>query len=96
MLSVTAVCPWLIALSVRGALALGTLQRSLARTLLGLEIQPPARRDEPGAFGSRRAVLGDRAGWRAVGCALAAPLTAVLPFAAVVAGYVRTAQTPCG
>lgn len=88
VLSVTAAGPWLIALSVRGTLALGTLQRSLARTLFGLAIQPPVRRDEPGAFGWRRSVLGDRAGWRAVACALAAPLTAVLPSAAVVAGYV--------
>ncbi|MCX4822925.1 sensor domain-containing protein [Streptomyces sp. NBC_01142] len=88
LLSVTPLGPWLIALSVRGALALGALQRTLARALLGLDIEPPVRRDEPGAFGWRRAVLGDRAGWRAVRCALAAPLTAVLPFAAVVAGCV--------
>jgi hypothetical protein len=88
VLSVTAVGPWLIALSVRGALALGTLQRSLAHSLLDVDIEPPPRRDEPGVFGWRRAVLGDRAGWRAVGCALASPLTAVLPFAAVVADCV--------
>ncbi|WP_405808377.1 sensor domain-containing protein [Streptomyces sp. NBC_00210] len=88
VLSVTAAGPWLIALTVRGALAVGGLQRALARALLGLGIEPPVRREEPGAFGWRRAVLGDRAGWRAVGCALAAPLTALLPFAAVVVAYV--------
>ncbi|WP_434589247.1 sensor domain-containing protein [Streptomyces sp. A5-4] len=61
VLSVTAIGPWLLALTVRGALALGTLQRGLAQVLLGLRIGPPVRRDTTGAFGWRRVVLGDRA-----------------------------------
>ncbi|MFG3494019.1 sensor histidine kinase [Streptomyces sp. NPDC047928] len=88
VLSVTPLGPWLIALTVRGALALGALHRLLARVLLGLSVEPPVRRTRPGAFGWRRAVLGDRAGWRAVGWALAAPLTAVPPLGAVLAGGV--------
>ncbi|MDQ0793933.1 sensor histidine kinase [Streptomyces sp. B1I3] len=85
-LSVTPAGPWIIALTARGALALGGLQRFLSSTLLDTRIDPPPRRAEPGAFGWRRAVLGDRAAWRAVGCALAAPLTAVLPSAVAAAG----------
>ncbi|WFB09708.1 sensor domain-containing protein [Streptomyces sp. LX-29] len=88
VLSVTPLGPWLIALTVRGALALGTLQRALAARLPGWTIDPPARRGAPGAFGWRRATLGDRAGWRAVGCALLTPVTAVLPLLAVGVGYV--------
>ncbi|MFJ3707184.1 MULTISPECIES: sensor histidine kinase [unclassified Streptomyces] len=87
-LSVTAVGPWLIALTARGALAIGTLQRGLSARLLDTPIDPPVRSRQPGALGWRRAVLGDRAAWRAVGCALAAPLTAVPPLAAVACGYV--------
>ncbi|WP_329116940.1 sensor histidine kinase [Streptomyces sp. NBC_01465] len=87
-LSVTPLGPWLLALTVRGALALGDLQRALLRALLDVRIDaPPHPGGGTGAFGWRRAVLGDRAGWRAVGCALAAPLTAVPPLAAVVVGY---------
>ncbi|QHC21195.1 sensor histidine kinase [Streptomyces sp. GS7] len=88
VLSWTALGPWLIALSVRGALALGDTQRGLLRRLLGESIEPAGRRRESGVFGWRRAVLGDPAGWRAVGCALLAPLTALLPLLAVVLGYV--------
>ncbi|MFC8915671.1 sensor domain-containing protein [Streptomyces sp. NPDC057116] len=90
VLSVTALGPWLLALTVRGALGLGAVQRRLVRVLLDVRVEAPAPRAgaEPGAFGWRRAVLGDRAGWRAVGCALAAPLTAALPLAAALAGYV--------
>ena len=88
VLSWTTLGPWLIALTVRGALLLGDLQRALARALLGVRIEPAARRRGPGAFGWRRAVLGDRAGWRAVACALFAPLTAALPLAAAVVAYV--------
>ncbi|HET6860211.1 MAG TPA: sensor domain-containing protein [Streptomyces sp.] len=87
VLSVTAIGPWLLALTVRGALALGSLERSLARALLGWRIGPPVRRGATGALGWRRAVLGDRAGWRAVGGALVAPLTAALPLLAVFVGY---------
>ena len=80
-LSVTPLGPWLLALTVRGALALGTLQRALLHRLLYVRIDapPPPAGPGPGVFGWRRAVLHDRAGWRAVGCALAAPLTAIPP-----------------
>lgn len=87
-LSVTTLGLWLIAVTVRGALALGRLQRALARRLLGLEIEDPARREGAGILGWRRALLGDRSGWRAVACALATPFTAVFAYAAVVIGYV--------
>lgn len=87
VLSVTALGPWLLALTVRGALALGTAQRALARGLLGFEIEPALRRTAPGALGWRRSVLGDRAGWRAVGSALVTPITAVPAVVAVVIGY---------
>ncbi|MEU9031890.1 sensor domain-containing protein [Streptomyces sp. NPDC048383] len=89
VLTVTALGPWLIAGTVRGALALAEVQRRLARGLLGLDIETPQRRTEaPGAFGWRRAVLGDREGWRAVGCALAVPFTAALALGVAVFTYV--------
>jgi signal transduction histidine kinase len=87
VLSVTTFGLWLIALTVRGALALGRLQRRLARLLLGLEIEEPARREGAGILGWRRALLSDRSGWRAVGCALVTPYTAVFGYVAVVIGY---------
>ncbi|MFD4549584.1 sensor histidine kinase [Streptomyces sp. NPDC058246] len=87
-LSVTTLGLWLIAVTVRGALALGRLQRALARSLLGLEIEEPGRRAGAGILGWRRALLGDRTGWRAVACALGTPFTAVFGYAAVVIGYV--------
>ncbi|MER5915241.1 sensor domain-containing protein [Streptomyces sp. NPDC001982] len=88
VLSVTALGPWLLAVVVRGALALGALQRALARRLLGVEIEAPVLPVGAGAFAWRRAVLGERAGWRAVACAVLTPFTAVLGYAAVVIGYV--------
>ncbi|WP_106968856.1 sensor histidine kinase [Streptomyces monomycini] len=88
VLAWTALGPWLMALTVRGATALGAAQRALARGLLSVHIEAPARRTGGGALGWRRAVLGDRAGWRAVGCALLAPFTAVAPLLVVLAGYV--------
>jgi signal transduction histidine kinase len=87
VLSVTTLGLWLIAVTVRGALALGRLQRALARHLLGLEIEHPTRREGAGILGWRRALLGDRSGWRAVACALATPFTAVFGYAAIVIGY---------
>ncbi|MFB7636225.1 sensor histidine kinase [Streptomyces sp. NPDC056149] len=87
VLSWTALGPWLLALTVRGALALGDLQRALSRALLGEEIAPAGRRTAPGAFGWRRALLGDRAGWRAVAATVLAPLTALPPLLAAVLGY---------
>jgi signal transduction histidine kinase len=86
-LSVTTLGLWLVAGTVRGALALGALQRGLARKLLGLEIEGPERRTGAGILGRRRALLGDRGGWRAVACALTTPFTAVFGYAAVVTGY---------
>ncbi|MFI6464455.1 sensor histidine kinase [Streptomyces sp. NPDC050538] len=96
-LSVTTLGLWLLAATVRGALALGALQRGLARRLLGLEIeQPGGSGGEAGGTGVgptailswRRGILLDRTGWRAVGCALLTPFTAVFAYAAVVIGYV--------
>ncbi|MFE2421192.1 sensor histidine kinase [Streptomyces hokutonensis] len=87
-LSVTTLGLWLLAVTVRGALALGALQRGLARRLLGLEIEPPGVSGGSGLLGWRRGVLLDRAGWRAAGCALLTPFTAVFAYAAVVIGYV--------
>ncbi|MFG2373433.1 sensor histidine kinase [Streptomyces sp. NPDC048504] len=88
-LSVTTLGLWLLAATVRGALALGALQRGLARRLLGLEIEQPGAGDGgKGVLGWRRGILLDRTGWRAVGCALLTPFTAVFAYAAVVIGYV--------
>ncbi|MFF4485280.1 sensor histidine kinase [Streptomyces sp. NPDC001544] len=88
LLSVTTLGLWLVAGTVRGALALGTLQRTLARWLLAVEIEAPALPAGAGALAWRRAVLRDRAGWRAVGCAVVAPCTAVLAYVAAAIGYV--------
>ncbi|MER5936813.1 sensor domain-containing protein [Streptomyces sp. NPDC001928] len=87
-LSVTTLGLWLIAGTVRGAMALGTVQRGLARGLLGVEIEEPTPPGGAGVLGWRRAVLGERVGWRAVACALATPFTAVLGLAAIFVGYV--------
>ncbi|MFE9606555.1 sensor histidine kinase [Streptomyces hokutonensis] len=87
-LSVTTLGLWLLAVTVRGALALGALQRGLARRLLGVEIEQPGVPGGSGLLGWRRGVLLDRAGWRAAGCALLTPFTAVFAYAAVVIGYV--------
>jgi len=86
-LSVTTLGLWLIAVTIRGALALGRLQRGLARRLLGLEIEEPGRRTGAGILGWRRALLSDRSGWRAVACALVSPYTAVFALLAVLIGY---------
>jgi len=93
-LSVTTLGLWLLAATVRGALALGALQRGLARRLLGLEIEQPGVEDGGTGIGAggilswRRGILLDRTGWRAVGCVLLTPFTAVFAYAAVVIGYV--------
>ncbi|MDT0445812.1 sensor histidine kinase [Streptomyces johnsoniae] len=85
---------WLMALTVRGALALGDVQRALTGALLGQRIDRPAdipEGNEPswrGALGWRRARLTQRDGWRAVGYALTAPFAALLPVCAVLVGYV--------
>ncbi|WP_405993462.1 sensor histidine kinase [Streptomyces sp. NBC_00986] len=93
-LSVTTLGLWLLAATVRGALALGALQRGLARRLLGLEIEQPGAEAGGTGVGAggilrwRRDILLDRTGWRAVGCALLTPFTAVFAYAAVVIGYI--------
>ncbi|MFI0979245.1 sensor domain-containing protein [Streptomyces sp. NPDC021093] len=88
LLSVTAFGPWLIAATVRGAVGTGAVQAALARRLLGVEVEPPVRPAADGLFGWRRAVLADRAGWRAVGWAFAAPVLAAPALMAVLVGYV--------
>ncbi|MGJ5748857.1 signal transduction histidine kinase [Streptomyces puniciscabiei] len=88
LLSVTPLGVWLLAGTVRAALALGALQRALARGLLGLEIEPPLPSAARGPLAWRRTVLGNRTGWKAVGCALLAPFTAVLAYIAAAIGYV--------
>jgi signal transduction histidine kinase len=88
-LSVTTLGLWLLAATVRGALALGALQRGLARRLLGLEIeQPSTGGGGKGVLSWRRGILLDRTGWRAVGCTLLTPFTAVFAYGAVVIGYI--------
>ncbi|MEU6480827.1 sensor domain-containing protein [Streptomyces sp. NPDC047017] len=89
LLSVTPLGPWLLAATVRAALALGALHRALAHRLLGLAVEPPRPpAAAPGALAWRRGVLGGRAGWKAVGYLLLTPFTAVLGYAAVLLGYV--------
>ncbi|MFI5803303.1 sensor histidine kinase [Streptomyces sp. NPDC051561] len=87
ILAVTALGPWLIALTVRGAAGLGVAQRALSRGLLGVEIEEPVRPQAGGLLGWRRTALTDRAGWRAVGWAFAAPLLALPAVLAVTVGY---------
>ncbi|MFD3514462.1 sensor domain-containing protein [Streptomyces sp. NPDC058657] len=87
-LAVTAPGPWLIAATVRGAAGLGSLQRGLARRLRGADIEDPVRAEATGLLGWRRSALADRAGWRAVGWACAAPLLALPALVAATVGYV--------
>lgn len=88
VLSVTALGPWLIAVTVRGARGLADVQCALARRLLGVDVEPPVRAGAVGLIGWRRAVLADRAGWRAVGWAFAAPVLTLPGPVAVLVGYV--------
>ncbi|AKJ08662.1 histidine kinase [Streptomyces incarnatus] len=88
LLSVTPLGGWLLAGTVRAALGLGALQRALAHRLLGLEIEPPLPSAARGALAWRRTLLRNRTGWKAVGCALLAPFTAVLAYVAAAIGYV--------
>lgn len=88
LLSVTPLGGWLLAGTVRGALALGGLHRALARRLLGAQIDPPLPSTARGALAWRRTLLGSRTGWKAVGYALLAPFTTVLPYIAAAIGCV--------
>ncbi|MET8677422.1 sensor domain-containing protein [Streptomyces sp. NPDC004647] len=88
VLSVTPLGPWLIAGTMRFALGLAGAHRALGGGLLGEHIAAPVLRSEPGVFGWRRAALGDPAGWRTVGCLVAAPATALLSFATAFIAYV--------
>lgn len=88
LLSVTPLGVWLLAGTVRAALGLGALQRALVRRLLGLEIEPPLSNAASGVLAWRRTVWGNRTGWKAVGCALLAPVTAALAYVAAAIGYV--------
>jgi len=88
VLSVTPLGPWLLAGTLRGALALGALHRWLVRVLVGDRVEAPALRKGRGLFGRRRAMLGDRAAWRAVGWLFLTPVTAVPPLLVAVMSYV--------
>ncbi|MBB6439848.1 sensor histidine kinase [Streptomyces candidus] len=88
-LSVTALGPWLLAGTLRGAAHLASAQRALAGRLLGTQVEPPpALPAAPGLFGWRRAVLADRQAWRAAGWVCVAPLVALPGLAAAFVGYV--------
>jgi signal transduction histidine kinase len=67
VLTVTPLGLWIIALTLRGAQALGGLYRRLAAALLGETIETPPVSRRPGLLNWRRAVLGDPAAWRALG-----------------------------
>ncbi|MDJ1137096.1 sensor histidine kinase [Streptomyces iconiensis] len=88
LLSWTAPGLWLLALTVRGALAAGDLHRAVTRKVWGETVDPPPRSTGAGALAWRRALLRERAGWRAVGWSLLAWFIALPPLAAVTIGYV--------
>ncbi|WP_229898514.1 sensor histidine kinase [Streptomyces finlayi] len=76
--SVTALGPWVIAATVRGAGGLASVQRALAGALLGVEVEAvPPLPPVGGPFEWRRAVLADRRAWRTVGWVCLAPVLAV-------------------
>lgn len=81
---------WLLALTVRTALAVGDAQRVLTKALLGRPVSSPVWRDTRarGVMKWRRALLTQRDGWRAVGYVLLAPLPAALAACAAVVCYV--------
>ena len=88
VLSWTAPGLWLLALTVRLALAAGDLQRAVTRRVWGEAVEAPPREGGSGVRAWRRALLTERAGWRAVGWSLLAPYTALAPLAAATIGYV--------
>src|SRR5581483_3173241 len=67
VLAVTFFGTAVLALSIRGARGFATLQRGLARGMLGEHIEEPdAFAPRPGFLGWLQAALRDRAGWRAI------------------------------
>ncbi|HEY0454612.1 sensor histidine kinase [Actinophytocola sp.] len=77
-LAVTAVGIPLLAFGLAGARRIGGLHRWLAGRLLGERIEPPAPRLASGFYGRVQALLGDAAGWRALGYLLMRLPVAVL------------------
>jgi signal transduction histidine kinase len=82
ILLLTPLGAWLLAAMLRGASGLGTRRRALAARLLGEHVPapsaPPVGR---GAFGWRRAVLGDPVGWRMLAYVVIKPVVAVVSLA---------------
>ncbi len=82
VLLLTPIGAWLLAAVLRGAAGLGGSRRDLASRLLGERVPAPPRAvGTGGAFGWRRAVLGDPVGWRFLTYALVKPPVAVLSLA---------------
>ncbi|HWS36697.1 MAG TPA: sensor domain-containing protein [Actinoplanes sp.] len=82
ILLLTPLGAWLLAAILRSAAGLGGYRRSLAARLLDEQVPTPSRAPSgPGAFGWRRAVLSDPAGWRVLTYALVKPPVAVLSLA---------------
>ena len=75
-LSVTFFGLAILAASVRGARGIGRLQRTIARNLLGEDLEePPPFTSRPGFLGWLQSTLRDRVGWRAIAySALKVPL----------------------
>lgn len=72
ILLITPLGPWLLALLLRAAAALGGARRGLAGRLLDERVPAPPRSMRPGGLlGWRRAALTDPAAWRALAYALA-------------------------
>ncbi|MBO3741874.1 sensor histidine kinase [Actinoplanes flavus] len=89
ILSITPLGPWLLAGVLRAAAGLGARRRGLAARLIGEQVPAPVRSPAgPGAFGWRRAVLSDPAGWKALAYPLAKVVVAPLSLLAGAGFYV--------
>ncbi|WP_204299431.1 sensor histidine kinase [Actinoplanes campanulatus] len=89
ILSITPLGPWLLAGVLRAAAGLGARRRGLAALLIGERVPAPVRSPaDPGAFGWRRAVLSDPAGWRALAYPLVKVVVAPLSLLAGAGFYV--------
>jgi signal transduction histidine kinase len=88
LLFALALAPTIVGLPVLGgvimvARAVVGLDRGRARALLGVMVDGPLPPGRPAGWWPRiRAMLGDRAGWRAVGYAFVLPFSGILGFAA--------------